>query len=69
MTKVSAAEFEQNCAAFLDNVVHHGGEIVIEKDGEIVARLVATGPMYGTVLFEGDIVSPICDPEDYDAMK
>jgi len=42
---------------------------VIEKDGEIVARLVATGPVYGTIRYMGDVESPVCDPEDWEAMK
>ena len=63
---VSAAEFVQNCAAFLDTV-NKVREVVIEKDGQTIARLVATGPMYGTVLFEGDIMSPVTDPEDWTA--
>lgn len=69
--KVAVAEFEQNCAALLDEVAN-GDEILVEKDGKIVARLVSTqgmGPMYGTIRFMGDVVSPVTDPEDWDAMK
>jgi antitoxin (DNA-binding transcriptional repressor) of toxin-antitoxin stability system len=77
MTKtVSAAEFEQNCHALIDAVVDKGDEVLVERDGKIVAKLVPSrdhdrdrGPMYGTVVFEGDIISPVTDPEDWDAMK
>jgi antitoxin (DNA-binding transcriptional repressor) of toxin-antitoxin stability system len=67
MTKVSAAEFRQNCAAFIDKIENGGGVVLIEKDGLIVTRLVAIGPMYGTVRYEGDIVSPVVDPDDWTA--
>lgn len=72
MTKrVAAAEFEQNCATFLE-AVENGDEVFVEKDGKVIAKLVKSrdpGPMHGTVHYEGDIVSPVFDPNDYDAMK
>ena len=70
--KVPAAEFGENWAALLDAVANEGGEVLVEKDGHVIAKLVSTrdlGPMHGTVLFEGDIISPVVDPEDYDALK
>jgi len=70
MTKrVAVTEFGENWAALLDAVANDGDEVLVEKDGHVVAKLVSTkdlGPMHGTVLFEGDIVSPIFDPNDYD---
>ncbi|HYU27043.1 MAG TPA: hypothetical protein VEO74_17665 [Thermoanaerobaculia bacterium] len=73
MTKtLPASEVAQNFDALLDAVANEGDEVLVEKDGHVIAKLVSTrdlGPMHGTVLFEGDIISPVVDPEDYDAMK
>src|SRR5437870_3171659 len=44
----------------------------VEIDGRVVAQFVSTrerGPMYGTVLYMGDVVSPVVDPEDFDAIS
>ncbi|HEV2721973.1 MAG TPA: hypothetical protein VG323_18275 [Thermoanaerobaculia bacterium] len=65
--KVSVAEFVQNCASFIDAALNDGDVIVIEKDGQTVARVAAEGPMYGTVRYEGDILSPVADPDDWTA--
>ena len=69
--KVPAAEFEQNCAALIDAVATNGDEVLVEKDGHVVAKLVAAdhGPMYGTILYMGDVVSPVTEPEDPDEMQ
>jgi len=70
--KVPAAEFEQNWAALIDAVANNGDEVLVEKDGRVVAKLVSTrepGPMHGTILYMGDVVSPVTDPEDWDVMK
>lgn len=74
MTKtVAAEEFEQNVHTFLE-AVEKGDEVIVERDGRVVARVlprpeIYQGPMAGTVLYEGDIISPVTDPEDWDAMK
>lgn len=69
MTKrVAVSEFGENWAALLDAVTDQGDEVFVEKDGKVVAKLVRSvepGPMHGTVLYEGDIVSPVFDPNDY----
>ena len=72
MKKVPAAEFEKNCAALIDAVANDGDEVLVEKDGHVVAKLVRTrepGPMRGTIRYIGDVISPVTDPEDWDAMK
>ena len=54
-----------NLDAMLDVVVETHDEIVLTRDGKPVARLVAIdadvmrSPMAGTVLYEGDIISPV----------
>lgn len=73
MTKrVPAAEVGENWAALLEAVANDGDEILVEKDGHVIAKLVSTkdlGPMHGTILYMGDVISPVTDPEDWDAMK
>lgn len=48
--KVSVDEFVQNCAAFVDAALKDGVVVLVEKDGQVIARIDAVGPMYGTVL-------------------
>lgn len=67
---VSAGEFKARCLALMDEVRDKGGEYVITKRGEPVAKLVPVrfeprpllGSMKGTVTVLGDIVSPIDEP-------
>jgi antitoxin (DNA-binding transcriptional repressor) of toxin-antitoxin stability system len=77
MTKtISAEQFEQNVRTFLD-AVQQGDEVIIERDGRSVARMVPTQrrprrsleEMRGSVKILGDIVGPVNDPEDWEAMK
>jgi len=64
---VGAAEFKARCLELMDDVRERGGEIVITKYGEPVAKLVpvepvargdAFGILKGTVTYHGDIVAP-----------
>lgn len=100
MTKtLPAAEVAKNFDALLDGVAENGDEVLVEKGGRVVARLVNgkrqvtlesmrgrlkvvgdivepleadansstgrdQGPMHGTVLFMGDVVSPALGLED-----
>jgi prevent-host-death family protein len=68
--QVSAGEFKARCLALMDDVRDSGGEYVITKRGEPVAKLVPVrmerrpllGSMKGTVTTLGDIVSPLNEP-------
>jgi prevent-host-death family protein len=68
--EVSAGEFKARCLALMDEVRDSGGEYVITKRGEPVARLVPVavqrptllGSMKGTVVVRGDIVGPLDEP-------
>ncbi len=68
--EVSAGEFKARCLALMDEVRDSGGEYVITKRGEPVAKLVPVrmerrpllGSMKGTVKTLGDIVSPLDEP-------
>jgi prevent-host-death family protein len=68
--EVSAGEFKARCLALMDEVRDSGGEYVITKRGEPVAKLVPVrmerrsllGSMKGTVTTLGDLVSPLDEP-------
>jgi len=59
---VPAGEFKARCLALLDRVAETGEELVVTKRGKPVARLVPVEPprpLRGSVLWEGDLVSPV----------
>ncbi len=66
VVEVKAGTFKDRCLSFLDQVRDGEVEVVVTKRGTPVARLVpvagaapsAFGFMRGTLLSEGDIVSP-----------
>ena len=68
--EVSAGDFKARCLALMDDVRDRGGEYIITKRGEPVARLVPVrrtkrllrGSMKGTVKMLGDIISPLDEP-------
>lgn len=63
---VAAGVFKDTCLQLLDQVHDHEIEVVVTKRGEVVARVVppdtpapsAFGFLRGTVIEEGDMVSP-----------
>lgn len=66
MVTIGAGEFKSKCLQLLDVVAATREPIVVTKFGRPVAKLVPMPPaqglfgaLKGTVLFEGDIVSPI----------
>lgn len=80
MTKsVTKAEFEQQSATLIADVVENGDEVVITTDGKAIAKLVAMenvapnatlrgmGVMRGRAEILGDIVAPL--DVEWDAMK
>ena len=59
---IPAGEFKARCLALLDRVAETGEELVVTKRGRPVARLLpveAPRPLKGSVVWEGDLVSPI----------
>jgi prevent-host-death family protein len=70
--EIPAGEFKARCLAIMNEVRDGGGEYVITKRGEPVARLVPVilerrpllGSMKGTVKTLGDIVTPLDEPWD-----
>jgi len=77
-TTIPAGEFKAKCLKLLDEVAEKRETLVITKHGKPVAQLVPVpepeverkgivGSMKGSVLWEGDIISPI--DVEWDAMK
>jgi len=61
---IPASKFKAQCLALLDSVARTGRSVVVTKRGKPVARLVPLEgvkppSLLGSVLYEGDIVSPI----------
>ena len=66
MATVPAAEFKAKCLKLLDEVAASREPLVVTKFGKPVAQLVPMPPnrklrgaLKGTVLYEGDIISPL----------
>jgi prevent-host-death family protein len=73
---IAAGEFKAKCLKLLDQVAETGQPLVITKFGKPVAQLVPVeeaknfdlfGAMRGSVIWEGDIISPL--DVEWDAMK
>jgi prevent-host-death family protein len=65
---IAAGEFKAKCLKLLDEVAATGQALVVTKFGKPVAQIVAIpksetlfGAMKGSVLWEGDIISPLDD--------
>jgi prevent-host-death family protein len=73
-TTIAAGEFKAKCLKLLDQVAAERQTLIITKHGKPVAQLVPApvgkniiGAMRGSVLWEGDIISPI--DVEWEAMK
>jgi prevent-host-death family protein len=76
-TTIAAGEFKAKCLKLLDEVAETRETLVITKHGKPVAEVMPVkqekkqkdfvGSMKGSVLWEGDIISPI--DVEWDAMK
>lgn len=73
--KISATNFKTHCLGLMERVAQTREEVVITKHGKAVARLVPAQPapevdvfgcMAGTVLRQGDLISPIGEPWNAD---
>jgi prevent-host-death family protein len=72
---IAAGEFKAKCLKLLDEVAETREPLIVTKFGKPVARLVPIHPekfdiigaMRGSVLWEGDIISPI--DVEWDAMQ
>jgi prevent-host-death family protein len=73
-TTIAAGEFKAKCLKLLDQVAEKRETLVITKHGKPVAQVMPVpakkniiGAMRGSVLWEGDIISPI--DVEWEAMK
>jgi len=73
-TTIAAGEFKAKCLKLLDQVAQTRETLVITKRGKPVAQVTPistreniVGSMKGSVLWMGDIISPI--DVEWDAMK
>jgi prevent-host-death family protein len=65
--RIGAAQFKAHCLEILDEVERTGAEITITKHRKPVARIVPAaqnsatfcGSLKGSVLYAGDLISPI----------
>jgi len=71
---IAAGEFKAKCLKLMDEVAENRKTFVITKHGKPVAQLTPmpgekniVGAMRGSVLWEGDIISPI--DVEWEAMK
>jgi prevent-host-death family protein len=71
---IAAGEFKSKCLKLLDQVAEERKTLVITKHGKPVAQLIPPpaeetlfGSMKGSVLYMGDIISPI--DVEWEAMK
>jgi prevent-host-death family protein len=67
MSQIPAGQFKARCLAILDEVQRQRRGIVVSKRGKPVARVVpvedadAGDSLRGSVLYEGDLVSPLSE--------
>jgi len=73
-TTIPAGEFKAKCLKLLDQVAAERKTLVITKHGKPVAEVIPIreqkslfGAMKGSVLYMGDIISPL--DVEWDAMK
>jgi prevent-host-death family protein len=73
-TTIAAGEFKAKCLKLLDQVAEMREPLIITKHGKPVAQLVPirsevdyVGSMRGSVLYMGDVISPI--DVEWEAMK
>lgn len=74
VTTIAAGEFKAKCLKLLDQVAEKRETLVITKHGKPVAQVMPVpakkniiGAMRGSVLWEGDIISPV--DVEWEAMK
>jgi prevent-host-death family protein len=70
LSQIPAGQFKARCLAILDDVQRQRRGVVITKRGKPVARLVPVedpdggDALRGSVLYEGDLISPLSERWD-----
>ena len=75
---VSISEFKARCLALLDRVKRTGRPLLVTRRGEPIAEVVPPsrsqtdewlGSARGTARIVGDIVGPVSDPDEWEALR
>jgi prevent-host-death family protein len=76
---ISISHFKATCLAVLERVRRTGRAVLVTKRGEPIAEVGPPpvtaasaswlGAMKGTARIAGDIVTPVVDAEDWDALR
>ena len=76
---VSISEFKARCLALIERVRRTGHPLVITRHGKPVAEVVPSsqssanaswiGAATGTITINGDIISPIAEPDEWEALR
>jgi prevent-host-death family protein len=79
MKEIAISKFKATCLAVLENVRKTGNVIVVTRFGQPVAEIVPpsaskrpkrwVGSLAGTGEINGDIVAPVSDEDDWDALR
>lgn len=79
MDEIAISKFKATCLAVLERVRRTRKPIRITKFGKPIAEVVPPSPepkkqswigsMEGTILFQGDIISPVIDESYWEALK
>jgi prevent-host-death family protein len=79
LEEIAISKFKATCLALLKRVRRTGQPIRVTRFGEPVAEIVPPSPparsegwlgcMSGTAQIEGDIVSPVLEPEEWEALR
>ncbi len=75
MKTMGAGAFKAKCLSIIDDLHANGGELIITKRGKPMAKLIPVaaekpesifGALRGLATIQGDIVSPIVEPWEWD---
>lgn len=76
---ISISEFKATCLAVLDRVKRTGRPVLVTRRGEPIAQVIPPLPlerpkswlgcMAGSVQVPGDIVSPVADENEWEALR
>ena len=79
MEQIAISKFKATCLAVIDQVNKTGESVQITKRGVPVATISPSAPvkrgprklgwMGDRITFIGDIISPVIDPDDWEALK
>jgi prevent-host-death family protein len=78
MKQIPVSQFKANCSALIEQVRKTKRSIQITRHGKVIAEITPVaseksrgwlGRMKGTAEIVGDIVSPVIDLEDIEALK